>query len=361
MNRNLLCATIALALGAGAISTANAQTHDDRWYVAPSLGLYHNDDDRLSDTNTVLLGLGVGRYLSHNASIDVFVDRTNRGATQRQIRIRNGNDDSHDSTMIGAAVRFYFGEAMMFQPYVMAGVGAINHRGGIDDGWDAGVQAGVGLQTAMTDNVRFRAEAAYRYDWDSDSLGGNAPLLDPALFPRSPDYRAEKFGDWIISLGLTIAMGTPPVAPAAAPAPVTPPPAQPAPEPAPAAPEEVVIDLQGVMFQFDRPRPGQEGDINNAGLLPGSIEILDQAVEVLNRYPNVRVEVAGHTDSTGPDGYNQSLSERRARVVFDYLTSRGISADRLSGPTGYGEARPIDTNDTREGRQRNRRTELVRQ
>jgi OOP family OmpA-OmpF porin len=122
-----------------------------------------------------------------------------------------------------------------------------------------------------------------------------------------------------------------------------------------------VIDLQGVMFEFDRPRPGQETSTDNAGLLPGSMEILDQAVEVLNRYPNVRVEVGGHTDSIGSEEYNQGLSERRSRVVYDYLISRGVPADRLSGPVGYGELRPIDTNDTREGRQRNRRTELVRQ
>jgi OOP family OmpA-OmpF porin len=82
-------------------------------------------------------------------------------------------------------------------------------------------------------------------------------------------------------------------------------------------------------------------------------------VDVLTRYPNIKVEVAGHTDSTGPDAYNQGLSERRAKVVYDYLISKGIDASRLVGPNGYGETRPIDTNDTREGRQRNRRTELA--
>jgi OOP family OmpA-OmpF porin len=123
----------------------------------------------------------------------------------------------------------------------------------------------------------------------------------------------------------------------------------------------VVIDLRGVEFYFDCPAGAKCGHSADSGMLPGSIEILDQAVDVLSRYPNIRVEVAGHTDSTGPDGYNQGLSERRARVVYDYLVGKGVDASRLAGPTGYGEGRPIDTNDTKEGRQRNRRTELVKQ
>ncbi|WP_036213573.1 OmpA family protein, partial [Novilysobacter arseniciresistens] len=59
------------------------------------------------------------------------------------------------------------------------------------------------------------------------------------------------------------------------------------------------------------------------------------------RYPDLRVEVAGHTDLCGSDAYNQSLSERRATAVYDYLTSNGVDASRLAGPNGYGESRPL--------------------
>ena len=86
--------------------------------------------------------------------------------------------------------------------------------------------------------------------------------------------------------------------------------------------------------------------------------ILDQAVDVLTRNPSVRVELTGHTDAIGSDAYNQKLSERRAQIVHDYLTSRGVSASQITGVVGYGESKPIDTNDTKEGRARNRRTEL---
>ena len=76
------------------------------------------------------------------------------------------------------------------------------------------------------------------------------------------------------------------------------------------------------------------------------------------------MEVAGHTDSKGTDEYNQALSERRARAVYDYLGSKGIGAERMVGPVGYGESKPIapntneDGSDNPDGRAKNRRTEL---
>jgi OOP family OmpA-OmpF porin len=68
--------------------------------------------------------------------------------------------------------------------------------------------------------------------------------------------------------------------------------------------------------------------------------------------------VAGHTDSVGTDQYNQGLSERRANSVRDYLVEQGVRASRLTA-VGYGENRPVATNDTADGRQENRRVELV--
>jgi len=99
-------------------------------------------------------------------------------------------------------------------------------------------------------------------------------------------------------------------------------------------------------------------DFDKATLRPDAVAILSEATQILNRYPDLKVEVAGHTDSVGTDAYNQKLSERRAKTVYDYLTNNGVSASRLLGPVGYGESRPIDTNDTAEGRAKNRRTEL---
>ncbi|MBN8482830.1 MAG: OmpA family protein, partial [Xanthomonadales bacterium] len=121
----------------------------------------------------------------------------------------------------------------------------------------------------------------------------------------------------------------------------------------------ITIDLRGVNFKFDRPKTG-EGNITPTLQEPtaDSIAILDQAVDVLTRNPDVKVELSGHTDAIGTDAYNQKLSERRAQIVHDYLTSHGVSASQITGVVGYGESKPIDTNDTKEGRARNRRTEL---
>ncbi|MBL7792051.1 MAG: OmpA family protein, partial [Saprospiraceae bacterium] len=84
---------------------------------------------------------------------------------------------------------------------------------------------------------------------------------------------------------------------------------------------------------------------------------LDNMVEVLNKYTNLAIEISGHTDNTGDADSNQTLSQQRAQAVHDYLTGKGISAGRLNA-VGYGQTRPVDTNDTEEGRAKNRRTEF---
>ncbi len=98
-------------------------------------------------------------------------------------------------------------------------------------------------------------------------------------------------------------------------------------------------------------------DFNKATLRPESKVELERVYTILTENPRMKVRIAGHTDNIGSEEYNQRLSEARAKAVYDYLISRGISADRLSY-IGYGESRPIDTNETSEGRQNNRRVEL---
>ena len=138
-------------------------------------------------------------------------------------------------------------------------------------------------------------------------------------------------------------------------APPPPPPVAPPPPP----PQNVVIDLRGVNFKFDRPKKG-ETNIDPTLKPPASesLAILSQAVDTLNRYPQVQVEIDGYTDSKGSVQYNQALSERRANIVDQYLTSHGVAASRITAVKGLGEADPVDSNDTAAGRQRNRRVEF---
>lgn len=109
---------------------------------------------------------------------------------------------------------------------------------------------------------------------------------------------------------------------------------------------DILLTLTGVNFKFDK------SDIE-----PESERILNQAVEALNKASSVDVHILGHTDSIGSDAYNQSLSERRANAVRDYLIGKGISGARLTAD-GSGESRPVASNDTEDGRHQNRRVEL---
>ncbi len=107
------------------------------------------------------------------------------------------------------------------------------------------------------------------------------------------------------------------------------------------------IVLRGVNFDFD-----------SAAIRDEAAVVLTTAVEVLEESPDAQIEVAGHTDSTGPEAYNQGLSERRARAVVDYLERKGIKASRLR-VAGHGESQPVADNGTRDGRAQNRRVELL--
>jgi OmpA-OmpF porin, OOP family len=107
-----------------------------------------------------------------------------------------------------------------------------------------------------------------------------------------------------------------------------------------------VITLEGIVFGFDSDRIAS--DERGA---------LESAADTLRRNPELRVEIAGHTDSMGQPAYNQALSERRARAVLEFLVAAGIDRDRLTA-RGYGQAEPVADNATEEGRARNRRVEL---
>lgn len=96
---------------------------------------------------------------------------------------------------------------------------------------------------------------------------------------------------------------------------------------------------------------------NSATLLPGAQPEIQRVADVLKQYPDTTIQVAGHTDSQGNEVYNQQLSERRAQAVRDALVGTGLDPARIT-IMGYGESRPIASNDTAAGRQQNRRVEV---
>ncbi|MBN2973062.1 OmpA family protein [Roseomonas aeriglobus] len=111
--------------------------------------------------------------------------------------------------------------------------------------------------------------------------------------------------------------------------------------------DELVLNMpSGITFGYDR-----------ADIQPQFRPTLDQVADVLAQYQSTYVDVYGHTDSTGADAYNQTLSERRATAVADYLAGRGVNPARL-GTRGFGETQPIASNATEDGRAANRRVEI---
>lgn len=97
--------------------------------------------------------------------------------------------------------------------------------------------------------------------------------------------------------------------------------------------------------------------VNSSNLSPAAKEHLANLASVLNKFPDTQILVEGHTDVTGTTEYNQALSEKRALAVKDYLVSQEVNAARITA-AGYGEQRPVATNSTPEGQERNRRVEL---
>jgi outer membrane protein OmpA-like peptidoglycan-associated protein len=123
--------------------------------------------------------------------------------------------------------------------------------------------------------------------------------------------------------------------------PATPPPPKPAPK---------VIDKMTLLLHFDFDKAVIK-DVDKAEL--------NRAVSFIKKYPDARVKLEGHTDSKGSEDYNQRLSERRATAVEQYIVKEGGTKASKISSTGYGELKPVDTNNTDEGRAKNRRVEVL--
>jgi outer membrane protein OmpA-like peptidoglycan-associated protein len=109
----------------------------------------------------------------------------------------------------------------------------------------------------------------------------------------------------------------------------------------------LIVNVSDVLFDFNR-----------AELKPGARERLARVAGILSAHPGLQIEIEGHADAIGTDDYNQRLSERRASSVSAYLNEQGIGK-AIVATKGFGESRPVATNGTAEGRQQNRRVEIV--
>lgn len=108
-----------------------------------------------------------------------------------------------------------------------------------------------------------------------------------------------------------------------------------------------MLTIGEVFFEFDK-----------ANLLPLAERKMDKVADTIQAYNTRKVLITGHADALGDTAYNQTLSERRAQTVLNALVQRGVGADRLKAQ-GFGETRPVASNANLEGRQQNRRVEML--
>ena len=365
MNKKLLCA--ALLGGLSVVQVANAQQFDDRWYLTGSAGFNIQDNDR--DTrNTPFLSMGVGKFLSPNWSLDAELNYQNPN--------RDSNQDLNWSQYgISSDARYHFlAEGRNWTPYLLMGLGYQQEEIESDnfpnpdsplDEEEGAVSGklGVGVQGDMG-RVGYRTELAYRMVALDDT---NAALQLDDPFPENNDGE-DWYGDFLVSLGIIIPLGPEPVE--AAPPPPAPscadmdsdgdgvndcddkcPGSQAGQTIGPdGCPVPVSIDLKGVNFDFDK-----------ATLRPDSITILNEAIEILQALSGT-ARRSGRSHRPVRQGRLQPGSVGASlTTVYDYLTSNGVDAARLTGPTGYGESRPLeDLGQDMPGckSEKNRRTEL---
>lgn len=259
-------------------------------------------------TEDVSLGLSYGEY-HHLDSKDKVL---NGGTSRKKV---NGSLASLDAV-------YHFGQAgSALRPYLSAGFGhqSISNlpaRTGRDRTTFANIGAGAKYYFAEKFFVRAGVDGLYGLD--------------------------NHQGEWMagMGLGLNFGGGVKPVAQVQEPEPV-------AVYEEPVQPETVRVELE-VLFDFDKAnvKQGSYGDIENLATF-------------MKQYPQVSTTVEGHTDSTGPDAYNQKLSERRANAVRQVLVDQyGVESERVNA-VGYGEAQPIADNASKDGRALNRRVEAA--
>jgi outer membrane protein W/outer membrane protein OmpA-like peptidoglycan-associated protein len=251
----------------------------------------------------------------------------------------------------------------------------------MDHSWGAAAQAGLNLALGE----RWFVGADVRWiDIDSDTRLKPGPDPQPGI-PKifRPGGQKAEIDPWLYGLyiGYRIPAGrAEPVAPraataaAVAPAAAAPAVQQPAPPPpakcsdgdndgvcdaddkCPGTPAGIKVDSVGCPLEQ---RLKLLFDFDSAELRPESLSELERLVKFMGDVPFATALIEGHTDSVGTDAYNQSLSDRRAKAVFDYLSSRGVDPARLKS-IGKGESEPIADNKTAEGRQDNRRVLMIR-
>ena len=304
-------------------------------------GLYLDKNLGLDDNPNQSFGLGLGYDVNKYWTIEGVAHYTD---TETEV----GNIDV-EVFRYGLDAIFNLIPEYRVVPYLVGGIGAITYNpDNASTETNALLNIGVGLKFFLTDNFALRADARKMMAID--------------------DFGDGKDDHWAYAFGATLLFGGEKKQPPPAPAAPQPPPPAPAPvlipdtdgdgvnddlDKCPDTPKGATVDERGcwvigatVLFDFDK-----------YDLKADAVDDLDNIVGILNQNENLKIEIEGHTCNLGSAAYNQKLSERRAGTVESYFVEKGISEDRLN-TVGYGFTMPAASNETEEGRTKNRRVEF---
>jgi len=322
MNKNLIGLAVAASLSLTAVSAAAEDMYRGAWYGGAGINIMDTDND-LDARN------GAGPYITIGKELSQSWDLQGRfGYSEADERHSGSTSGEYKSTTLELDALYMFSRDK-FRPFLLAGIGATKNdldyspRDKDKTSWLASV--GLGAQYLITENFGFQADLRHQIS--------RARVFNSA----GTDTSSERIGNNVLSLGGFVRFGAPaPVIAEAAPEPAPIPVAEPAPEPVPAPVAKCEMKLETItvdaekLFGFDKAELKADGKA-----------ALDEAAEKIKANPKItNVLVTGHTDRLGSFEYNQKLSERRAKMVADYLATRGVSSDIIT-PTGRGKSVPV--------------------
>lgn len=349
-------------------------------YISPMLGYHVFEGDQNTD-DSISGGFSLGYNVSKRWAAELEVRYTPTETDQKNV-------SSEDIEIWSAGVNalYHFNPDGPLVPYVLAGFGGMYFSvDGYEDDKDFMMNWGVGGKYFISEDTALRLDLRHVLDMHSDrewdhngddnidnnliataglywQFGGTVP---PPPKPSDTDQDGiydvrDKCPD--TPLGVMVdAVGCPPSERS-----------QPPPvfvdgdddgdgvlnswDKCPGTASDVIVDENGCPIKFTMQ---VEFDFDKSEIRPEYHGKLQEVSDFINKYPGAKFLLAGHTDSIGTDGYNQALSMRRAAKVKQYLVEEFGIAAHLMTPRAYGETEPIDSNDTKEGRQRNRRVEVI--
>jgi OOP family OmpA-OmpF porin len=378
MKKLVLASTIA-AMG---LASATANAEKGQVYINPAVGYMTFDSDRSLD-DTALGALGLEYQFHEHWGVEVLGLSANPD---------HDLDFQVDLEAYRLDALYYFKESGKFKPYLAAGVGQADFDFGFDDYEEDQYNAGGGVRYLINESISARADVRAIHGDDNSTW------------------------DSLVTLGISYVFGgSSKPAPAPAPEPVAEPEPEPAPapEPVPAAPADsdndgviddndqcpgtpagAQVDANGCPLDTDKdgvadymdecPESAPDARVDSKGcklkkvrveeiklnvtfatnssvVPPSAMTEIKGVADFMNQYDDIVVDIEGHTDSMGKASYNKFLSQRRADAVAKVLVEEfGIDAGRVNA-TGYGEEKPVATNDTAAGRQQNRRVVAVLQ